>query len=47
MKQRLFILELGHFAQELAFQVPEPPLKHLSKVTGQHCIRHVGPELVL
>lgn len=47
MQQRLLVLQLGHFAQQLALQVPEAPLKHLPQVTGQGCIGHVGSELVL
>lgn len=47
MQQRLLILQLGHFAQELSLQVPEAPLQHLPQVTGQGCRGHVGSELVL
>lgn len=47
MQQRFLILQLGHLAEELPLQVPEPALQHLPQVAGQRCVRHVGSELVL
>lgn len=43
----LLILQLCDLAQQLPLQLPQPPLKHLSKVAGQRGIRHVHTELVL
>ena len=47
VEQGLLILQLGHLAQQLPLQLPQPPLEHLPKVTGQRRAGHVHSELVL
>lgn len=47
MEQGLLVLQLGHLAQQLPLQLPQPPLEHLPKVAGQRRAGHVHSELVL
>ena len=47
VEQGLLVLQLGHLAQQLSLQLPQPPLEHLPKVAGQHRVGHVRSELVL
>lgn len=47
MKERFLALQFRHFAEELALQFPQPPLKHLPEIMRQGCIGDVGSKLVL
>ena len=47
VEQGPLVLQLGHLAQQLSLQLPQPPLEHLPKVAGQHRVGHVRSELVL